>query len=161
MPPERVFIGLGANLGQAAGTLRQAIEQLGHLPMTAVVAESAFYVTAPVDATGPDYTNAVVEIRTGLQPAALLQALHAIEAEHGRGRPYRNAPRTLDLDLLLYGQRVSDDPSLTLPHPRLHQRAFVLRPLLDIEPALVHPLLGALAGRLSAVADQPIRTGAR
>ncbi len=157
MPPERVFVGLGANLGEAAGTLRLAIAQIGQLPTTQVVAVSAFYGTAPVDATGPDYTNAVVELRTGLQPAALLQALHGIEAEHGRLRPYRNAPRTLDLDLLLYGQRVGADPALTLPHPRLHLRAFVVRPLLDIAPALVHPLLGPLADRAAGVADQPIQ----
>ncbi len=157
MPPERVFVGLGANLGEADQTLRLALDRIASLPTTRVVAVSPFYVTAPVDATGPDYTNAVVEIGTDLQPAALLQALHGIEAEHGRLRPYRNAPRTLDLDLLLHGQRVSDDPAVTLPHPRLHQRAFVLRPLLDIAPALVHPRLGPLVDLLPGVADQPLR----
>jgi 2-amino-4-hydroxy-6-hydroxymethyldihydropteridine diphosphokinase len=157
MPPERVFIGLGANLGDARSTLQSAVAQIGQLPGTHLAASSPFYVTSPIDATGPDYTNAVVEISTDLQPAALLQALHAIEAEHGRSRPYRHAPRTLDLDLLLYGQRVSDDPAIRLPHPRLHLRAFALRPLLDLAPALVHPLLGPLAGWPDGVADQPLR----
>jgi 2-amino-4-hydroxy-6-hydroxymethyldihydropteridine diphosphokinase len=157
MPPERVFVGLGANLGDAAHTLRLAIAAMARLPTTHIVAESFAYRSAPIGASGPDYTNAVVEIRTDLQPAALLQALHDIEAEHGRQRPYRNAPRTLDLDLLLYGQRVSDDPALTLPHPRLHQRAFVLQPLLDIAPTLAHPGLGPLADWLPGVADQPLR----
>jgi len=157
MPPERVFVGLGANLGDAAQTLRRAVEQIGRLPATRVVALSPFYVSAPIDAAGPDYTNAVAEVSTAMQPAALLQALQGIEAEAGRSRPYRNAPRTLDLDLLLYGQCVHDDPAVTLPHPRLHQRAFVLRPLLDIAPALVHPLLGPLADWLPGVADQALR----
>jgi 2-amino-4-hydroxy-6-hydroxymethyldihydropteridine diphosphokinase len=157
MPVERVFVGLGANLGDARGSLQSAVAQIGRLPGTKLVTLSPFYVTAPVDAAGPDYTNAVLEISTELQPAALLHALHGLEAEHGRLRPYRNAPRTLDLDLLLYGQRVSEDPALMLPHPRLHQRAFVLRPLLDIAPSLVHPLLGPLAGWAAAVADQPLR----
>jgi 2-amino-4-hydroxy-6-hydroxymethyldihydropteridine diphosphokinase len=154
---ERVFVGLGANLGEAVRTLQLAVQQLRQLPTTQVVAVSPFYLTSPVDATGPDYTNAVVEIGTQMQPAALLQALQGIEAEHGRSRPYRHAPRTLDLDLLLYGQRVDDDPALTLPHPRLHRRAFVLRPLLDIAPALGHPLLGPLADLLPGVADQVLR----
>ena len=157
MPPERVFVGLGANLGDAAQTLRRAVEQIGRLPATRVVALSPFYVSAPIDAAGPDYTNAVVEVSTAMQPAALLQALQGIEAEEGRSRPYRNAPRTLDLDLLLYGPSVHDDPAVTLPHPRLHQRAFVLRPLLDIAPALAHPLLGPLADWLPGVADQALR----
>ena len=157
MPRERVFVGLGANLGDAASTLRLAFTQIGQLATTHIVAVSPFYRTAPVGATGPDYTNAVVEISTELAPAALLQALHGIEAEHGRLRPYRNAPRTLDLDLLLYGQRISSDPALSLPHPRLHLRAFVLQPLLDIAPTLIHPLLGPLADRAAAVADQSIQ----
>ena len=156
MPRERVFVGLGANLGDAASTLRLAVTQIGQLATTHIVAVSPFYRTAPVGATGPDYTNAVVEISTELAPAALLQALHGIEAEHGRLRPYRNAPRTLDLDLLLYGQRISSDPALSLPHPRAHLRAFVLQPLLDIAPTLIHPLLGPLADCAAAVADQSI-----
>ena len=157
MALEPVFVGLGANIGDAVQTLRSAVTHIGRLPTTCVVALSPFYLTAPVDAAGPEFTNAVVEITTELQPATLMRALLAIEAAHGRQRPHRHAPRTLDLDLLLYGQRLSDDPAVTLPHPRMHLRAFVLRPLLDIAPALVHPLLGPLAGYVAAVADQPIR----
>lgn len=153
---ERVFIGLGANLGDARATLARAVEALGALPLTRVVALSALYRSAPVDAQGPDFVNAVAELRTGLTPPELLQALQAIEQAHGRQRPHRHAPRTLDLDLLLYGQRVVEVPGLTVPHPRLHERAFVLRPLADLAPGLGHPRLGPLAAFFDQVADQPI-----
>ena len=157
MPPERVFIGLGANLGQSHAALLKAADQISLLPGTRVVEISPVYTSAPVDATGPDYINAVVEVETALAPADLMQALLGIEAEQGRLRAHRHAPRTLDLDLLLYGQRISDDPFVTLPHPRLHLRAFVLLPLLDIEPRLVHPVLGPLMAHRSAVAGQCLR----
>jgi len=149
--PERVFIGLGANLGDARATFATAVAGLAALPGTQVVQVSGLYCSAPVDARGPDFTNAVAELRTALEPAALLAALQALEQAHGRERPFRHAPRTLDLDLLLFGQRVLRADALALPHPRLHERAFVLQPLLEIAPDLVHPLLGALsphAGRL-------------
>ncbi|RTL39367.1 MAG: 2-amino-4-hydroxy-6-hydroxymethyldihydropteridine diphosphokinase [Burkholderiales bacterium] len=134
----RAYIGLGANLGADLGaTLTQAALQLAALPGTQVVALSSLWRSAPVEATGPDFVNAVVALDTGLAPLDLLDALQAIEQAHGRERPYRNAPRTLDLDLLLYGDVVLDTPRLTLPHPRLGERAFVLRPLLEIEPALI------------------------
>jgi len=142
---ERVFVGLGANLGDTHGTLAAAVQALGDLPATALTAVSSFYRSAPVDAIGPDYLNAVAELETRLEPLDLLHALQAIEQAHGRHRPYRHAPRTLDLDLLLYGQRVLDQPGLKLPHPRLHQRAFVLEPLAQLAPGLVHPQLGPLA----------------
>ncbi|CAD5373848.1 2-amino-4-hydroxy-6-hydroxymethyldihydropteridinepyrophosphokinase [Rubrivivax sp. A210] len=142
---ERVFIGLGANLGDARATLEAAITQLAALPATELVAASACYRSTPVDAQGPDFVNAVAELHTALEPLALLAALQAIEAAHGRERPYRNAPRTLDLDLLLYGQRLVDEPSLTVPHPRLHERAFALVPLIELAPGFVHPRLGPLA----------------
>ena len=154
---ERVFIGLGANLGDAAQTLREAVGAIGRLAGTQVLNQSPTYLSAPVDAQGPDFTNAVVEVRTTLSPLDLLAALQAIETEHGRQRPYRNAPRTLDLDLLLFGDRSIQSATLTVPHPRLHQRAFVLLPLLDLAPALSHPALGALSSHLGAVADQAIR----
>jgi 2-amino-4-hydroxy-6-hydroxymethyldihydropteridine diphosphokinase len=120
------------------------------------VAVSRLYRSAPVDAEGPDFVNAVAELRTGLTPPELLQALQAIEQAQGRQRPHRHAPRTLDLDLLLYGQRVVEVPGLTVPHPRLHQRAFVLRPLADLAPDLEHPRLGPLAAFLDRVAGQPV-----
>ena len=156
MNPERVFVGLGANLGDPERSVRDAVETLAGLPQTRVVAVSSLYRSAPVDATGPDFVNAVAELRSGLDPIALLQALQALEAAGGRERPYRHAPRTLDLDLLMFGQRLLQSPELTLPHPRLHQRAFVLQPLLELDPSLVHPGLGPLQPYLRATADQPI-----
>ena len=151
---ERVFVGLGANLGEARRTLADAMDQLAALPGTRLVASSACYGSAPVDAQGPDFVNAVVELATALEPPALLQALLHIEQGHGRQRPYHHAPRTLDLDLLLHGQRVVAQPGLTLPHPRLHLRAFVLRPLLELAPELVHPRLGPLAPWAEQAAGQ-------
>ena len=135
----RAYVGLGANLCEDLGaTLTQASLQLAALQGTRVVALSSLWRSAPVDATGPDFVNAVVALDTDLAPLDLLDALQAIEQAHGRERPYRHAPRTLDLDLLLYGDSVLDTPRLTLPHPRLGERAFVLRPLLEIAPELRH-----------------------
>lgn len=136
---ERVFVGLGANLGDAPATLQHAFEALSALPGTRCVARSSLYRSAPVDAAGPDYINAVAELRTKMQPPVLLRALQGIEARFGRERPYRNAPRTLDLDLLRYGDRRIATPELTLPHPRLHERAFVLVPLAELAPELASP----------------------
>lgn len=150
-PGERVFVGLGANLGDAQATLQGALDQLGRLPDTRLVATSSLYRTAPVDASGPDFLNAVAELRTGLEPHALLAQLQAIELRHGRERPYRNAPRTLDLDLLRYGDRRLSTPTLTLPHPRMDERAFVLVPLAELAPELVP------AKSLRALASQAIQ----
>jgi len=152
----RAYVGLGANLGDALGTLREAVARLRALPSTQVEGVSSLYRTAPIDSSGPDYLNAVAALDTALSPEALLAALQAIELDHGRERPYRNAPRTLDLDLLLHGAAVRTTPALTLPHPRLHERAFVLRPLLELAPALRDPAGAALADRLAEVADQRI-----
>jgi 2-amino-4-hydroxy-6-hydroxymethyldihydropteridine diphosphokinase len=121
-----------------------------------LLTRSSLYRTAPVDAGGPDYVNAVASIDTTLEPHALLHALQDIEDRFGRERPYRNAPRTLDLDLLLYGDMQFSDPVLTVPHPRLHLRAFVLQPLAELAPDLELPGLGALSGLLPAVSDQRI-----
>ena len=131
------FIGLGANLGDAAATLREAIARIGELPQTRLVKQSSVYVTAPVDAGGPDYLNAVAEIETNLDAAELLVQLQALELAAGRERPYRNAPRTLDLDLLLYDDERIETPTLTVPHPRMHERAFVLVPLAESAPQRV------------------------
>ncbi|WP_284616432.1 2-amino-4-hydroxy-6-hydroxymethyldihydropteridine diphosphokinase [Aquabacterium humicola] len=147
------YVGIGANLGDARATVRAACERLR--PLGALRC-SSLYRSAPVDAGGPDFVNAVVELQPTLDPAALLAALQAIEADFGRERPFRHAPRTLDLDLLLYGDEVVGTPSLTLPHPRLHQRAFVLQPLLELAPALQAPGLGALSAWLPATAGQGI-----
>ncbi|MGY0196121.1 2-amino-4-hydroxy-6-hydroxymethyldihydropteridine diphosphokinase [Leptothrix sp. BB-4] len=156
----RCHVALGANLGDVHATLDAAYAALRELPGCRWVGASARYRTAPIDSSGPEYLNAVVALdvvdEDPRAPWQLLAALQAIERRHGRERPYRNAPRTLDLDLLLWGERVIDDPVLTVPHPRLHQRAFVLRPLLDLAPDLVLPGLGLARDHLGAVADQAI-----
>ena len=156
MTHQRAFVGLGANLGDAAATVAAAMQDLDRLPHTSLVARSSLYRSAPHQASGPDYINAVVELRTGLAPLALLLALQNIEEHHGRARTYHHAPRTLDLDLLMVGDEVLNTPELTLPHPRLHLRAFVLRPLMEIAPGLVVPGLGPIAPWLKLAADQPI-----
>ena len=153
---ERIFVGLGGNLGDARATLTAALHDLAQLPGTRLVATSSFYRSAPLQASGPDFVNAVAELRTTLEPGALLQALHAIEDAHGRQRPHANAPRTLDLDLLLYGQRCVQEPGLMLPHPRLQERAFVLQPLAELAPDLALPRLGPLQDWLARVRDQRI-----
>jgi 2-amino-4-hydroxy-6-hydroxymethyldihydropteridine diphosphokinase len=155
---ERVFVGLGSNLGgdesARCARLTRALREIGELPGTRVVAASSPWRSAPVDAEGPDFVNAVAELCTALEPGVLLRALHDIEVRHGRERPFRNAPRTLDLDLLLHGQRRVDTPVLVLPHPRLHLRAFVLEPLAEVAPDLALPGLGALAAWRARAADQ-------
>ena len=147
---------LGANLGDARGALDAAFVALASLPGTQLRAASSLYRSAPVDSAGPDYLNAVVLIDTHLAPHALLRELQRIEQAHGRDRPYRNAPRTLDLDLLVYGARRIATKALTVPHPRLHERAFVLRPLAELAPQLVVPGLGPVGELLPRVADQRI-----
>ena len=150
------YIGIGANLGDAGATVRAAVAALGRLPGCRLRQVSSVYRTAPVDAAGPDFFNAVAALATTLQPEALLTALQAVEQAFGRQRPYHHAPRTLDLDLLLHGDVVCATPRLTLPHPRLQVRAFVLQPLLEIAPDLAAPGLGALAAWLAATAGQTI-----
>ena len=153
---ERVFVGLGANLGDARATLERAVQQLDARPDARVVARSSWYRSAPVAAAGPDFVNGVVELRTTLAPRQLLTALLDIEAAAGRRRPFANAPRTLDLDLLLFGGRTIDEPGLQVPHPRLHARAFVLEPLLEIAPTACHPRLGPLRDWRARCADQAV-----
>jgi 2-amino-4-hydroxy-6-hydroxymethyldihydropteridine diphosphokinase len=150
------YIGLGANLGDARGALHAAFVALAALPATELLRHSSIYRSAPIDSSGPDYLNAVAELRTALEPLALLYRLQAIERAQGRERPYRNAPRTLDLDLLLHGQTLIDSPELTLPHPRAHERAFVLQPLAELAPDLIIPGRGKACELLAAVADQSI-----
>ena len=151
--PVSAWIGLGANLGDRLATLRPALSAMGALPGTRVQGVSSLYGSAPVDAGGPDYLNAVAQVQTTLAPHALLAQLQAIELAAGRERPYRNAPRTLDLDILLYGDEVIDTPTLTVPHPRLHERAFVLRPLAELAPdrAPEHQLAAVALQRIDRV----------
>ena len=145
-----MWIGLGANLGERADTLRLAIGAIDAISETRVQRVSSLYRSAPVDAGGPDYLNAVAELSTTLAPQALLQALQAIELAAGRQRPYRNAPRTLDLDIVDWADATIDTATLTVPHPRLWQRAFVLRPLAELVPQRVP------ASALQAVQTQAI-----
>lgn len=149
-PGVSAFVALGANLGDAAATVRQAMQALGGLPRTRLLLSSSLYRTAPLDAGGPDYINAVARIATGLNAPELLAALQGLEREHGRERPYPNAPRTLDLDLLLYGDARIDSPALVVPHPRMYERAFVLVPLAQVAPTIVS------AGQLQRVCGQTI-----
>jgi len=150
------YIGIGANLGDARANVADAVDRLRRLDGCALQAVSSLYRTAPIDSGGDDYINAVARIATTLGAEALLQALHGIEQAHGRERPYHNAPRTLDLDLLLYGDEQIASATLTVPHPRMQLRAFVLVPLLELAPALVIPGLGAAQQFAAAVANQTI-----
>lgn len=150
------YVGLGANLGDAAASVRQAISALSALPQTELSAVSSLYASAPLDAGGDDYVNAVARINTQLAADELLQALQKIEQDFGRQRTFRNAPRTLDLDLLLYGQTEIDSATLQVPHPRMTARAFVLLPLLELDAALNIPGKGPAAGYVAGVADQII-----
>lgn len=142
------YVGFGANLGDAAQAVREAIARIAGLPHTKVVRQSSLYRTAPVDSSGPDYINAVAQISTRLTAPELLAQLQRIEQAAGRERPFRNAPRTLDLDLLVFGSARIESAHLQVPHPRMDARAFVLVPLAEIAPELVAPT------RLAAVASQ-------
>ena len=139
--PHRAFVGLGSNLHQPPRQLDRALEELARIPLTRVAAVSHYYRTAPLGCPEPqpDYLNAAAELETALEPEALLAELQAIEARHGRRPAYRNAPRVLDLDLLLFDQRQICLPGLQVPHPRIAERAFVLVPLLELCPGLVLP----------------------
>jgi 2-amino-4-hydroxy-6-hydroxymethyldihydropteridine diphosphokinase len=151
---ERIFVGLGANLGDAVASVRAALWELGSLPETFLVAASALYRSAPLDAAGPDYVNAVAELRTELEPEALLAQLQSLEQRFGRQRPYHHAPRTLDLDLLFFGDRHIAGPTLTVPHQRAHQRAFVLAPLAELAPAWRLADGRSVTATLATLADQ-------
>ena len=150
------YVGIGANLGDARAAVGDAFVRLGSLPDTRVIARSALYRTAPIDSSGDDYINAVACLSTGMDAEALLQALMEIERAHGRERPYRNAPRTLDLDVLLYGAQVIETASLRVPHARMTARAFALVPLLEIAPHVQVPGVGLAAQCLPGVLDQAI-----
>ena len=157
----KAWLALGANLGDAQATIRQAIAAVQNWPHTRLLKASSLYRTAPVDADGPDYINAVVEVQTGLSPLELLHHCQLQEQAAGRQRPYRNAPRTLDMDLVLYADQRVDLPELSVPHPRMWQRAFVLVPLAEIAPEKVsrqqlQTVLEQRIERLAAAhADEP------
>jgi 2-amino-4-hydroxy-6-hydroxymethyldihydropteridine diphosphokinase len=152
----RAYIGVGANLGFSRDAVLNALADLSRLPDTEFVAASGLYLSEPIDATGPDFINAVAEIETRLSARDLLAHLWSLEKIAGRVRTERNAPRTLDLDLLLYGTEVIKSDDLTVPHPRLSERAFVLRPLMELDPTLVVPGYGAVAELAGRLADQRV-----
>jgi 2-amino-4-hydroxy-6-hydroxymethyldihydropteridine diphosphokinase len=145
-----VFVALGANLGEAQAQVRQAIDNIAKLPDTRLVRASSLYRTAPFEATGPDYINAVLALMTKLDGRELLSQLQRLEVAQGRERPFKNAPRTLDLDILLYGEATINTSTLQVPHPRMFERAFVLVPLAEIAPDKL------TAAQLAAVSSQEI-----
>lgn len=155
MTPIHAFIGLGSNLDDPAAQLLRGFAALSALDGCVLLARSSLYRSAPVGyAAQPDFVNAAALVATTLPPRRLLAALHAIEAAHGRRREFRNGPRTLDLDLLLYGGTTMDAPDLVLPHPAAHLRAFVLEPLLEIAPGCVIPGRGAARACLAALRER-------
>lgn len=149
-PLVTAYVALGANLGEPIVAIQTALKGIGAVAGVSSVRCSSLYLTAPIDSSGPDYVNAVAELQTELTAPALLAALQGIESQAGRERPYRNAPRLLDLDILIYGQAMISSPLLTVPHPRMYERAFVLIPLAEISPERVS------AAQLRAVNDQKI-----
>ena len=151
------YVGLGANLEDPQRTVLEAMLELGRLPGSAVTGRSSLYRSAPLGyAAQPDFINAVVGLETELEAEPLLDQLQTIENRHGRERPFRGAPRTLDLDLLLYGNAQLSTPRLTVPHPRMHERAFVLQPLLELDPEVSVPTKGLASTLLSACSSQKI-----
>ena len=153
----KAYIGLGANIGDPEAQVRSGIKALGAIRDTRLVAVSSLYRSAPLGyANQPDFVNAVAEIDTGLGAKPLLEEMLAIELRFGRARTFLNAPRTLDLDLLLYGNQAIAEPGLTVPHPRMHERAFVLAPLAEIAPDAVVPGKGAAAALLAACKGQGV-----
>ena len=151
------YVGLGSNLDGPHEHVLRALDELAQLPDTQLLRHSALYRSAPLARTAqPDFINAVAQLETALEPRRLLDELCAIEARHGRERPFPDAPRTLDLDLLLYGQTVLASSELTLPHPRMHERAFVLEPLAELEPCALIPGRGRVGELLRGCRGQRI-----
>ena len=151
------FVGVGSNLGEPARQIEQALAELDGLPHSRVVRRSSLYRSAPLGyAAQPDFVNAVAQLETGMPAQRLLGELQAIESRHGRQRSFANAPRTLDLDVLLYGDLVMKTDTLEIPHPRMHERAFVLKPLLEISPEVAIPGIGAAKDALQGVAGQVV-----
>lgn len=153
--PHIAFIGLGSNLEDPRSQLQRAFDELDGLPETRLVARSSLYRSAPLGYPDqPEFVNAVAEIATAMTPQTLLQALLQIEHRHGRERTFRNAPRTLDLDVLLYDDTQLHEHGLTIPHPQMHLRAFVLQPLLEIAPDAGIPGMGRARQALQNCTNQ-------
>lgn len=157
-PTHIAHIGLGANLADPEKQVRAALDELAAAPGIVLERKSSLYRTAPIGYDNqPDFINAVARVRTTLEPQALLDALLEIERTHGRVREFLNAPRTLDLDVLLYEDRVINTDTLNVPHPRAHLRAFVLLPLLEVSPDVIIPGIGPASAWLAHCQDQPIQ----
>lgn len=157
MPERSAFIALGANLGDPASQVESACGELGRLPHTRLVQRSALYRSRPMGyAEQPDFVNAVAQVHTRLSPQDLMGALLDIEARHGRDRTFKNAPRTLDLDLLLFDDLALHVPGLTLPHPRMTERPFVLVPLAEIAPQALIPGHGRVADCLAGLVSEGV-----
>lgn len=157
MSAVRAVIALGGNIDGPVGHVTRAFDELASLPGCVLLARSSLYRTAPIGYTDqPAFINACALVETSLAPGALLEALLAIERAHGRVRELPNGPRTLDLDIVLYGDRIVGEPGLEIPHPRAHERAFVLEPLLEVWPEAVLPGRGAAAAFRAKVAGQGI-----
>ena len=155
--PHIAFIGLGSNLQNPSGQLQRAFAELGSLPKTRLLASSSLYRSTPLGYLDqPEFVNAVAQIATALTPQTLLQALLEIERAHGRERTFRNAPRTLDLDVLLYDDLQMHEHGLTIPHPQMHLRAFVLQPLLEVAPNCLIPAIGSARQALQKCTDQQL-----
>ena len=151
------YVGMGANLGEPKKQLAAAWQALEGVPNTRALARSSLYRSAPIGYENqPDFFNCVAQIETSLEAHALFEQLQKIESRLGRVRSFQNAPRTIDLDLLLYGEDRIETPGLTVPHPRMHERAFVLAPLVELDPAIVIPGHGAAADLLRACRDQQV-----
>lgn len=154
----QAFIALGSNLQQPQQQVTTALRELAELPQTTLLNQSSFYRTAPVGYDNqPEFINAVAQLQTMLQPLQLLHAIQGIENLHGRKRSFPNAPRVLDLDLLLYNNMVMDTTELTLPHPRMHERGFVLLPLAEIAPDLALPQHGNITKLAQTCQDQGVK----
>ena len=152
------YVGLGANIGEPRAQVLAAWDALGRIPQTRAIARSSLYRSAPMGYQDqPDFLNCVAKLETTLEPRALLSHLRQIERDLGRTRSFRDAPRTIDLDLLLYGSAVIDTPDLVVPHPRMHERAFVLEPLVELDPGAVIPGRGSAAEYLRACGAQRIQ----
>ena len=152
------FVALGSNLADPISQVSSAMESLDALPQTRLVRCSSLYRSAPVGYLDqPDFINAVAQVETQLTPRALLDALLALEQEFGRTREFLNAPRTLDLDVLMYDDLIHHEHGLTIPHPQMHLRAFVLQPLLEIAPDCVMPGVGAVSEWVKSSADQQLQ----
>lgn len=155
---QRAYVGLGSNLQDPLRQVVDALSELDRSPDTVIVKVSGCYRSAPIGPPGqPDYVNAAAEIETALDPTGLLRFFQQLEQSHGRVRGERWGARTLDLDLLLYGQAVIQSPTLTVPHPHLHERAFVLMPLQDLDPTLIVPGLGRVSELLASISAEGVQ----